>query len=1194
MPFSAFKNEFFHNLAFNAHLYALIKKDYFVGFWYLPIKSIQDSVIFNSWISDDLADYLQLNDKNNPTKIFIENLSTADKQRIIDACNDYLINDQQFNKPIEYAINLSDGTKTTFKCKFARSLDIDGNPNGVCVFHHSHEVGDSYDNTYKSLNKLLNETTTIARVGGWEIDLANGNQPVWSKITREIHEVPEDYIPNMNEAINFYKEGYDRDLVQRVVAEAIEKGGSWDIECRLITYKKREIWVRAIGRTEMEGGKCVRLYGVFQDIDRIKRSELEKIAISERLSFATSSAKVGIWELDLSTNKLDWDDRMFELYQIDKATFDHSYANWAKSLTAEDRLRSETMFKNALEGKEDFDLTFSIKWPDQSIRFIRGIANVVRDDNGNAQRILGTNWDVTDEEKLKRDLHYNKSILEESSATALLGGWDYDVSTKHLFWSDMMKVIHEVPSSYVPTFANSIRFFKVEHQNELREAIKKAYYKGKGWDLELIITTAKGTKKWIRCTGKAERIHGKTNRVFGTFQDISKMKKVQKSLIEATNDAIEANKSKSMFLANMSHEIRTPLNGVIGFMELLSQTQLTTAQIDILKNANTSANNLLLIINDILDLSKIEAGKLELDPVKFNLHAVIYSIVNSFNFIAGKKGIELLLDLNVDVPTTVLADELRLTQILYNLLSNAVKFTSEGFIRLAISSKATSKPNYEIFTFTVEDTGIGINPVQQKKLFQAFTQADSTTTRKYGGTGLGLTISNMILAQMGSNLVLKSEAGKGSIFSFSIELKCDESEIEQPKTIDHIKRVLVVDDVLHNCTIAKNLLTSWGILVETATSAQQAMGIIAKNKAFDLLITDYKMPLVNGLAFVKEIRERLHLTADKLPVILMHSSADDSSIINESKDLGIRFKLTKPINPEELFDRISRIHTQSVEETKEILFQDPKNKVLSTTLYPKILIAEDVDLNRILIKALIKRYLPNAIIFEAVDGVETVEKFIALRPDLIFMDIQMPKQDGYISTSEIRRIASEFEQNTVKIVALTAIAINVDKGKMQQIGLDDYITKPLIPLELRRVLKEQLAIAEADDATTSSLQQSQYDETNFISVDRSIFDVAEMKERFLDDQELITQMFNQVWLSLEDVYSQILRSEAQQNWSNVRDRAHKMKGLSQNFSFKNLSKIAESVENSTQDEDLSDLILLLKDAYNDLILHKQQIEHLAV
>lgn len=282
----------------------------------------------------------------------------------------------------------------------------------------NHEVDDSYDKTYKKLNKLLDESTKIARVGGWEVDLMNNNQPVCSQVTREIHEVPEDYIPDLAEAINFYKEGYDCDLVQRVVSEAMQNGESWDIECRIVTYRKREVWVRSIGRVQMDNGICVRLYGVFQDIDRIKKVEDEKNAISERLKLATTNASIGIWDLDISTGILAWDANMFELYEIKPADFGGTYTSWAKSLTSEDKVHAESNFQRAIQGTGDFDVTFSIKWPDNSQRFIRATAYVLRNKKGQAIRMLGTNWDITEEEQLKRDLRFNNSILEESSASS--------------------------------------------------------------------------------------------------------------------------------------------------------------------------------------------------------------------------------------------------------------------------------------------------------------------------------------------------------------------------------------------------------------------------------------------------------------------------------------------------------------------------------------------------------------------------------------------------------------------------------------------------------------------------------------------------------------------------------------------------------------------------------------------------------
>lgn len=571
---------------------------------------------------------------------------------------------------------------------------------------------------------------------------------------------------------------------------------------------------------------------------------------------------------------------------------------------------------------------------------------------------------------------------------------------------------------------------------------------------EKLMITKSGEKIPILKSVVYSNFNGK-NSLIESFIDITERKKIEEELLKAKDDAIRANQAKSEFLANMSHEIRTPLNGVIGFTDLMMKTELSNTQQNYMHSVYSSANSLLDLLNDILDFSKIEAGKLELNIEKTDIFELCEQIIDVLKYKAHEKGIELLLNFPPNLPRFLFVDPIRLRQILINLLGNAMKFTDEGEVELKIEFDKNKNSNMEeCFTFTVRDTGIGIEYDKQAKIFNSFSQADSSTSRKYGGTGLGLSISNSLVEMMGSNLQLHSIPNEGSSFYFRLNLKFENGEAEVFKNIGKISKILIVDDNYNNRIILQQMLLTRNIPSDLASGGNQALSLLEKNNSYDVIILDYNMPEMNGIEFVKIMRSKLNISAENQPVIFLHSSSNDEIIFKECKNLGIKISMLKPVKMNQLFESLSRIISKSNENTfsnlNEISNSEEKEHFT-------ILIAEDNKINMLLSSTIVQRKLPNAIILKATNGKEAYQLYKQNLPDLVFMDIQMPELNGYDATGKIRNYEADSLVRT-PIIALTAGIVKGEKDRCIAAGMDDYLSKPIVEDKMVEVLIKYLKI----------------------------------------------------------------------------------------------------------------------------------------
>ena len=887
-----------------------------------------------------------------------------------------------------------------------------------------------------------------------------------------------------------------------------------------------------------ENGKPYVMSTALNMSERIKL-ERDLISTKQMLEQTNEVARVGGWEVNLKDMTMFWSDSTKKIHGVAQdfvPTFETAVGFYEERF--ENRIR--VLFARAIEKGLSYDEEFQLKRRDGSVIWVR-VKGIPEFEGDTCVRMFGIIQDIDEVKKNFIELDSKKAMLKSfvENVPAAVAMFDHDlnhayvskrwkeefnVPEKDLIGKNLYSIYPEVPEERRKIYTEALE--GIPYKNEDQEFLVNGIDEPQHYNWEVI--------PW---NISKEKMGG----IIIFTQNITNSVKVNKQLKKAKKKADLASKAKSEFLANMSHEIRTPLNGVIGFSDLLLRSPLNDVQTQYLNYINESGNSLLNIINDILDFSKIESGKLELYVDKYNIYDLASQVVNVVLYQAQRKDIELLLNIEQGLPKTIWIDESRIKQVLINLLGNAVKFTEQGEIELKIQ-KLQSKDHKIKLRFSVRDTGIGIPEDKQQRIFDAFTQEDSSVSKKYGGTGLGLTISNNILKYMGSQLSLTSEIGTGSVFYFDLEIPYEFDNLDELEDLD-VGRVLIVDDNENSRMILNHMLSYKNIESEMAANGLEAIQLLMKGEKFDVILMDYHMPVLSGLETIEKIKELFNKQGEMTPLIVLHTSSEEHEVISSFRQNERSYCLLKPIKSHELYNTLQRA-VQYTKKGEQLV--ERKEEMIIFTQPLKVLLVDDNPVNMALNERIMSLLTPNAELLEAVDGKLALDACKEKQFDLILMDVQMPIMDGIEATKNIRLLPNYAQ---VPIIGVTAGNILGEKEKCLNAGMSDFLTKPLRQDELFEMLKKYIEVSSEEK-----------NEENLITEDYLNMDM--LKSQIGEDEDFKTFFLNLVLQELKQSEEKCKKLLESRDLEMAKAFLHKLRGTSATSGLYKLSELSLKWEKS--------------------------------
>jgi len=740
----------------------------------------------------------------------------------------------------------------------------------------------------------------------------------------------------------------------------------------------------------------------------------------DRYQFAIEACRIGLWDFDASTGRLYCDARWHEIFGLDPASYQVTINTYEERVHPDDRVRALTERVTAFH-RDLFEFTdHRIVTPAGEVRWIRASSRRILRSDGRAPRLIGVVQDITTQRRAQDELVHLGERVRLATEVAGIGIWEIDVVRDTFVTDEQMQRVYELGPTEL-TIAAWRRCVHPDDRKRLKQEWLDAFAGDGRFASEFRAEVPRGLR-YIRSSAQVffDAAH-QPLRIVGTNVDVTAER-------VARTEAEAAAKSKSDFLANMSHEIRTPMNAVVAFAGMLVDTELTASQREMVRAIKIGADHLMSVLNDVLDLSRIMAGQVEIEARPFALRRCVEDCLDLVAAHAAEKDLSLTYSVGDDVPDAIVGDEPRLRQVLLNLLANAVKFTNCGAVTVTLAASGD-----DVLSCAVRDTGIGIPADRMNRLFQEFSQVDTSTRREFGGTGLGLAISRRLCELMDGSIRAESEPEQGSTFTFTFRAPPAPSiEGAQTTPLRHLPadlKVLVVDDSAPDRLLLTSALRSWGIEVEAFESPREALVALWQGRRFSLAVLDYRMPEMSGLELASELRRIPGAMA--MPVVLISAYALHAPEVRAT-DVPIHGILTKPVRQSTLFDTLADCLIPKRGTMQEAPVQTVKPPI-------RILLVEDNLVNQRVALMMLERLGYAADV--ASSGLQGVELAIARGYDVVLMDIQMPDMDGLEATRRIRKHYGD--KRGPRIVAMTAHALASDREMCLAAGMDGYISKPI-------------------------------------------------------------------------------------------------------------------------------------------------------
>ncbi len=809
-------------------------------------------------------------------------------------------------------------------------------------------------------------------------------------------------------------------------------------------------------------GTVEKYISIRTDITASKAATAALAEERERLDHILKGTNAGTWEWNVQTGEARFDERWAEIIGYTLAELGPiSIQTWLEHTHPEDLAQSEALLARHFAGEIDY-YECETRMRHRHGHWVwvldRGRVSSWTAD-GKPERMYGTHQDISRSKEALRRLAASEAFLERAGRLAGVGGWQLDVDSGELTWSGETQRIHELPPDYRLVMQEAMQYYAPHARPIIENAVRRAMEYGEGWDLELPLITAKGRSIWVRTVGEVEYASdaagSKPVRLVCALQDITARRAAEEAM-DAKRAAEAASAAKSAFLATMSHEIRTPLNATIGLCYLLDHTTLQAEQRDYLRKIQVANRSLLGVINDVLDLAKIEAGEITLESRPFDLKDIFEELSDVLGPQAQRKRLTLKFDTPADLPAQVCGDATRVGQILMNLLSNAIKFTESGEVALSVRLKSSDAERHHLH-FRVRDTGIGIAPEVQSRLFLPFVQADAATTRRFGGTGLGLSIVWQLAHMMGGEVGVQSRVGQGSEFWATLPLGVVASSPELIEGALSKLKVRVVAETPGQGAFLGNLARTLGWEAEVLNFEEAA----AENQAEAL--TD--VVLVEGPVHLTSRSALRSLVADwgrQWPMVVVNPDAPQATAFAWTAGTdGVDSVVNAPVKASELFNAVNQAVARREGSTERVLKSTQVEPNAAEWLpNVRVLVVDDSEINREVAERILAR--EGAIVETCAGGQEAIDRLSRHDEapfDAVLMDVQMPEIDGNEAT---RRIRHDLGLQTLPILALTAGALTAERQEAIEAGMNDFVSKPLDPRLLIRTVRRHVEQARGD------------------------------------------------------------------------------------------------------------------------------------